>query len=103
VNLIIGGIVMKTLKKILFQTAEVLAFSTLFFMAFAKTANAYLDPSVMTYAFQAIVGVIIAIGAAVGIYWRKAKKKVSDKLGVDENKNKEVESDEIIIKDEADQ
>lgn len=58
----------------------------------------YIDPSVMTYAIQAIAGVVIAIGAAVGIYWRKAKKKVNEKLGIDENKNKEVESDEIIIK-----
>ena len=57
----------------------------------------YIDPSVMTYAIQAIAGVVIAIGAAVGIYWRKAKKKVNDKLGIDENRNKEVESDEIVI------
>lgn len=59
--------------------------------------GAYLDPSVMTYAIQAIAGVVIAIGAVAGIYWRKAKKKVSDKLGIDENKNKEVEGDDIIV------
>lgn len=59
--------------------------------------SGYLDPSVMTYAIQAIAGVVIAIGAVAGIYWRKAKKKVSDKLGIDENKNKEVEGDDIII------
>ncbi len=58
----------------------------------------YLDPSVMTYAIQAIAGVVIAIGAVAGIYWRKAKKKINSKLGIDENKNKEVESDDIIIK-----
>ncbi len=58
----------------------------------------YLDPSVMTYAIQAIAGVVIAIGAVAGIYWRKAKKKIDSKLGIDENKNKEVESDDIIIK-----
>ena len=57
----------------------------------------YIDPSVMTYAIQAIAGVVIAIGAAVGIYWRKAKKKMNEKLGIDEDRNKEVESDEIII------
>lgn len=57
----------------------------------------YIDPSVMTYAIQAIAGVVIAIGAAAGIYWRKAKKKMNEKLGIDENRNKEVESDEIII------
>ena len=50
----------------------------------------FIDPSVMTYAIQAIAGVVIAVGAAVGIYWRKAKKKVNEKLGIDENRNKEV-------------
>ena len=64
---------------------------------FTNMVSGYLDPSVMTYAIQAIAGVIIAIGAVAGIYWRKAKKKVSDKLGIDENKNKEVEGDDIII------
>lgn len=58
----------------------------------------YIDPSVMTYAIQAIAGIVIALGATIGIIWRKSKKKVSSKLGIDENKNKEVESDEIMIK-----
>lgn len=61
---------------------------------------AYIDPSVMTYAIQAIAGVVIVLGAFIGIYFRKAKKKLSNKLGIDENKNKEVEDDEIIIKSE---
>ena len=64
---------------------------------FTNMVSGYLDPSVMTYAIQAIAGVVIAIGAVAGIYWRKAKKKVSDKLGIDDNKNKEVEGDDIII------
>lgn len=64
---------------------------------FTNMVSGYLDPSVMTYAIQAIAGVVIAIGAVAGIYWSKAKKKVSDKLGIDENKNKEVEGDDIII------
>ena len=55
----------------------------------------YIDPSVVTYLIQAVAGVVIAVGAAVGIYFRKTKKKVNDKLGIDENKNKEVETDEI--------
>ena len=55
----------------------------------------YIDPSVVTYLIQAVAGVVIAVGAALGIYFRKAKKKVNDKLGIDENKNKEVETDEI--------
>ena len=66
-------------------------------LMFGRDVNAYIDPSVMTYMIQAIAGIVIAIGAAVGIYIRRAKKKVSEKLGIDENRNKEVESDEIII------
>ena len=38
----------------------------------------YIDPSVMTYAIQAIAGVIIAVGAFLGIYLRKAKKKLKE-------------------------
>lgn len=57
----------------------------------------YIDPSVMTYVIQAVAGIAIAIGAFVGIYFRKAKNKINKKLGIDENKNKEVETDEIII------
>lgn len=64
---------------------------------FGRDANAYIDPSVMTYVIQAVAGVVVAVGAAVGIYFRRAKKKVNEKLGIDENRNKEVESDEIIV------
>lgn len=55
----------------------------------------YIDPSVVTYLIQAVAGAVIAIGAVVGIYFRRAKKKMNEKLGIDENKNKEVETDEI--------
>lgn len=55
----------------------------------------YIDPSVVTYLIQAVAGVVIAVGAVATIYYRKAKKKVSEKLGIDENRNKEVETDEI--------
>ena len=64
-------------------------------------ACAYIDPSVMTYTIQAIAGVVIAVGAVAGLYWRRAKKKVSQKLGIDENRNKEVESDVLEIKEDA--
>ncbi len=59
--------------------------------------EAYIDPSVMTYVIQAVAGVAIAVGAAVGIYFRRAKKKVQEKLNIDENRNKEVETDDIVI------
>ena len=60
----------------------------------------YIDTSVTTYLIQAIAGVAIAVGAGLAIYFRKAKKKMNEKLGIDENRNKEVESDEIEFKDE---
>lgn len=68
-------------------------------LMFGRDVNAYIDPSVMTYMIQAVAGIVIALGAAVGIYFRRAKKKVSDKLGIDENRNKEVETDEIVVDD----
>lgn len=67
-------------------------------LLFGANSRAYIDPSVATYAIQAVAGIVIAIGAAVGIYFRRAKKKLNDKLGIDENRNKEVESDDIVIK-----
>lgn len=61
----------------------------------------YIDPSVMTYAIQAIAGIVIAVGAVVGIYWRRARKKLNDTLGIDEDKNKTVE-DDIVVYSESD-
>lgn len=88
------------------KTMKILAFAMFITLStvllFGITASAYIDPSVMTYLIQAIAGVVIAVGAAVGIYFRRAKKKINDKLGIDENANKEVESDEIIVNADAD-
>ena len=70
-------------------------------LLFGANGSAYIDPSVMTYLIQAVAGVVVAVGAVVGLYWRRAKKKVSQTLGVDENRNKEVESDEIIVNTDA--
>lgn len=67
-------------------------------LLFGANTQAYIDPSAVTYAIQAVAGIVIAIGAAAGIYFRRAKKKLNDKLGIDENKNKEVESDDIVVK-----
>lgn len=85
---------MKKASKIL----SVLIMATLFMLLFSDNALAYIDPSVMTYAIQAIAGIVIAVGVFLGVYFRKIKKNVSKKLGIDESKNKEVESDQIEIK-----
>ena len=85
------------MKKVFLSVFIVLFFIVSFGFLFSLNVRAYIDPSVMTYTIQAVAGIVIAIGAAIGIYYRKMKKKVSDKLGIDENRNKEVESDDIEI------
>ena len=88
------------MKKVILTAAGMVYCGVCCMLLTGITAQAYIDPSVLTYVIQAVAGVVIAIGAIVGIYWRRAKKKINDKLGVDENRNKEVESDEIIVKKE---
>lgn len=63
------------------------------------SSKGYIDPSVMTYTIQAVAGVAIAVGAAVGIHFHKVKKKLAEKMNIDENRNKEVEDDDIIVTD----
>lgn len=85
------------MKKILKLGCTALITFSAGMMLFGVNGSAYIDPSVTTYLIQAIAGVIIAIGAVAGVYIRKAKKKINEKLNIDENRNKEVESDEIIV------
>lgn len=87
--------------KNVFRTIVTMVFLSLWafissMLVFGINGNAYIDPSAMTYVIQAVAGLVIAVGAGVGIYWRKAKKKVQDTLGIEETK--EQESDEIVIK-----
>ena len=53
----------------------------------------YVDPSVMSYTFQAIAGVVIALGVVVGVVWRKVKKGANKALGRDEDTGKEIEEE----------
>ncbi len=88
------------MKKKLLATGSVLYIAACGMLFFGQNGQAYIDPSVITYLIQIVAGVAIAVGAALGFYFRKAKKKISKKLGIDENKNKEVESDEIELNPE---
>ena len=72
-----------------------LYFALCFVVLLPNQAMAYIDASVTTLALQALIGLGVAIGAGVLVYWRKAKKKVSEKLGIDENANKITESDDV--------
>lgn len=62
-------------------------------ITFLSSASAYIDPSTSTLIIQAVVGAVVAAGAVVAVWWRRAKKKVADKLGIDENARKTSEGD----------
>ncbi len=62
---------------------------TLVFGLVPSLALAYIDPSVTTYAIQAIAGVAVAMGAFFATYGRRMKKKLSTSLGMDESGEKE--------------
>ncbi len=63
----------------------------------------YIDPSVASAGITAIAAAAVTIGASVVLLVRKAKKKVAEKLNIDENANKEVEAEVEIIEDEAEE
>jgi len=70
---------------------------------FPRQNQPYLDPSVVTYVIQVVIGVVITVGSIVLIYWRKAKQNVAKKLGIDEEVKKEIEDDVIIYSSQENQ
>lgn len=62
---------------------------------------AYVDPSVMSYAVQAVAGVLIASSVVFGVVWRKVKRNAQKALHIDENAGKEVEADLEVSPDVA--
>lgn len=89
---------MKHIKDLNWKISGCIYF-VLVFLAVPFTAHAYIDPSVSSYLIQAVAGIVVAVGAFFTIYWRRAKKKVQDKLGIDENARKEKEEDVKIFDD----
>ena len=56
------------------KTISVICYLTAFFLlSFQDVHAAYIDPSVMTYAIQAIAGLAITLGTVIGLYWRKIR------------------------------
>lgn len=60
-----------------------------------QNITAYIDAASMSMVFAAVAGVAVTIGTVVAVYFRRAKKKLADKLGIDENQNKEVEAEVV--------
>lgn len=81
-----------------FRIARLIYFDVCFFFLFTKTVHAYIDPSVMTYAIQAIAGIAIALGTFVNFYWRRIRKKVGWN-GFSFRKTEQIETDELYYKD----
>lgn len=63
-------------------------------------AHAYVDPSATTYLIQIITGIVIAVGSVGIIFWRRTKKKLKEKIGIDFDKNKETEEAVVAVKPE---
>ena len=55
------------------------------------TAQAYVDPSVMTYTIQALAAVVVALSAVLGVAFRRSRKVLFRMLKIDENADKIVE------------
>ena len=90
---------MKKITNLSWKLAGI-AYFALVFLATPRTAHAYVDPSVASSLIQAIAGIVVAVGAFVAIYWRRAKKKVQDKLGIDVDAHKEKEADVQVFDDQ---
>ena len=84
------------MKKTIRVTLTICLVSVCSMLFFGVTGHAYIDPSVSTYMIQAIAGIVVAVSAVAAIWFRRAKRKINKRLGIDENRNKEVESDDII-------
>jgi hypothetical protein len=84
------------------KKARVLFYAICLIFLFETNALAYIDPSVMTYGIQVVAGLVIAVGATIGIVWRNAKKKAKKVLNIDDNTKKEVEDDVVEINPESD-
>lgn len=69
----------------------VLCVATVLSCGFAASAFAYVDPSVLTYTIQAVAGVAVALSAVMGVAFRRTRRVLMKRLGIDENARKEKE------------
>lgn len=79
------------MKKNRWKTYGFVCFTAVFTLV-PVLASAYIDPSVTTYAIQAIAGVAVAAGAFFATYGRRMKKNWMKTVGIDENAEKITEA-----------
>lgn len=81
------------------RIAGLIYFAILFYLIPAQ-ALAYIDPSVTSYAVQALAGIVVAAGAFFAAYGRKARKRILKSLGIDDVSGKPQEPKaEIYLED----
>ena len=91
------------MKKALKRSGIILLLAAYLMIFTMPAAHAYIDPSAITYMIQAIAGIVIAVGSVGIIFWRRAKKKLKDKVGIDFDKNKETEEEVVAVKTDDEQ
>lgn len=91
------------MKKVLGKSGIILLLAAYLMIFTMPAAHAYIDPSATTYLIQAIAGIVIAVGSVGIIFWRRAKKKLKDKVGIDFDKNKETEEAVVAVKTDDEQ
>jgi hypothetical protein len=91
------------MKKSLKKSGAILLLAVYLIIFTMPAAHAYIDPSATTYLIQAIAGIVIAVGSVGIIMWRRTKKKLKDKVGIDFDKNKETEEAVVAVKTEDEQ
>ena len=74
-------------------------FSIAFVFLFTIPVYAYVDPSVMTYAIQALAGIAVALGTFFSLYWRKVKKWLIRKMDLNETAKSGYEADDLYYYD----
>ena len=85
--------------RLLKNTIKYLYFSAAFLLLFTLPVHAYIDPSVMTYAIQALAGIAVALGTFFSLYWRKVKKWLIKEMDLNEAAKTGAESDELYYFD----
>lgn len=76
------------MKKTLLKLGKFTYFFGAFFVLMSGYAQAYIDPSAVTYVIQAVAGVVIAIGALITVF--RHKIVAFFKKGKKENAKKEI-------------
>ncbi len=87
----------KPVKNVLKKLGLVTAAGLYLTVTVPQNALAYIDPSATTYLIQAAAGIAIAVGSVAVIIWRRVKKNLKDKAGIDFDKNKETEEDVVAV------